>query len=78
VGESLEIARCKKNPMPKMKQAIIEAPPIAPIRSTIVTGGMGIQHSFDERYASPRSRRGMLHWKSGRPATPVHALVLPS
>jgi hypothetical protein len=34
--------------MLKMKQAIIAAPPIAPIRSAIVTGGMGIQDSFDK------------------------------
>jgi hypothetical protein len=42
--------------MLKMKQAIIAALPIAPIRSAINTGGMGIQGSFDECPRSPMSR----------------------
>ena len=63
--------------MLKMKQAIIAALPIAPIRSAINTGGMGIQGSFDECPRSPMSRPKKSPSGNNRSATSVHALGTP-
>jgi hypothetical protein len=61
--------------MLKMKQAIIAALPIAPIRSAINTGGMGIQGSFDECPRSPMSRPKKSPSGNNRSATSVQSIV---